>query len=649
MLVATAGHVDHGKSSLIKSLTGTNTDRLAEEKKRGLTIELGYAFGKTQHQDTLGFIDVPGHHGFINTMISGITGIDLGMLIVAADDGPMPQTIEHLQLLRLLGVTHYIGVITKCDLVDKEQVAYVKEQVKALLVDAPICVVSNPTGEGLEQLNGHLDHALKKCPPRISESQFRLYIDRVFIKKGAGMVVTGTCLSGSVNVGDELRLHASTGINSQNINIRVREVHSQGKQTTSGHVGQRCALNISGKVSINTVHRGDFLCANSAALPCRRLDTRCWTIDDSTRELKHLGKVKLYIGTRRLGAKTYLLDRTTDATNGQRVQLILDRAVLAFAGDRFILRDDNESTTLGGGIVIDPEAPQWGKARSKRLKQLDALEAGKPKDALERQLFVNQDTLSLRQYKRIWNLTQKEIDDLLSQSEFAGKLKRIDDSEDEIVISRQCWQNYVTNLQQQLGEWHNARPMEAGITPERLRERLGLEFSKSIFKAALNDQISLGKIIYNDQLIHAVGHKPSLSPQIQKEWQQLETCMIARDINIPLRSELQKDTGFDAKKLENLTRPAIKRGDLFEIGEKRIALPSMLKNLAGRLEKFIQPSNEFSVIDAKKAFGLGRNLTIEILEFFDKVGFTKRTDNIRRIANANSVNFGQTVNRTKGQ
>lgn len=642
MLVATAGHVDHGKTSLIQRLTGTNTDRLAEEKQRGLTIELGYAFGDAGANESIGFIDVPGHHRFINTMISGINGIDVGMLVVAADDGPMPQTLEHLQLLRLLGVERFAGVITKSDLVDRARLDQVAKQTSALIPDAPLCEISNRTGEGLDQLQAILDNQLLDCPQRSTEAQFRLYIDRVFIKKGAGVVVTGTCLSGSINAGDELQLHASAGSSTQGIKVRVREIHTQGKPATAGHAGQRCALNLAGKVSLEQVHRGDFLCAHPTALPGRRLDTRCWTVEGSGRSLKHLGRVKLYIGTRHMGARTYFLERGEDSPSGQRVQLILDKDVLAFAGDRFVLRDDNESTTLGGGVVIDPEAPQWGKSRSSRLKQLDALELGQPSEALGQLLFSNGDTVSLRQCKRTWNLSEEEIEDLLGLTPLnAGNIVRIRDGGDELMVSRELWQSYVNCLDQQLAEWHSARPMEPGIRPESLRVLVHRQVPARLFKAVLDDRIRAGQVVHKDQLIRALGHRPTLSPQVQREWQQLETLMKKRGLNIPLRSEIQKGTGFDAKRLETLTRPAIKTGDLFEIGEKRLALPTTLRELAKLAKQFTDTSGGMSVIEAKQVFGLGRNLTIEILEFFDHIGYTKRSGNLRVIADLNAVQLKQ--------
>ncbi|GAB5453583.1 MAG: selenocysteine-specific translation elongation factor [Halioglobus sp.] len=638
MLVATAGHVDHGKTSLVQRLTGTNTDRLAEEKQRGLTIELGYAFSPASTREPIGFIDVPGHHRFINTMISGINGIDLGMLVVAADDGPMPQTLEHLQLLRLLGVERFAGVITKCDLVDRARLEQVTQQTAELIPEAPLCKISNRTGEGLDALHSMLDSQAMHCPQRSTEGQFRLYVDRVFIKKGAGVVVTGTCLSGSIDIGDELRLHTASGSNAQVLSVRVREIHTQGQPATSGHAGQRCALNIAGRVSLEQVHRGDLLCAHATAMPSRRLDTRCWTVEEAGRDLKHLGRVKLYIGTRRVGARSYFLDRNAQPSTGHRIQLILDRGVLAFAGDRFVLRDDSERTTLGGGIVIDPEAPQWGKSRETRLRQLDALELGQTVNVLEQLLFANGDVVSLQQCRRIWNLGQEELNGLLAVPPFdAGTLVRIRADDDELILSATLWENYLNALNQQLAAWHGAHPMEPGIRPAALRSLVHGDIPPRLFKAVLNECLHTGQIVHQEQLVRATGHRPSLSPQVQRDWQKLETEITARGLNIPLRSELQQDTGFNAGQLETLTRPAIKAGELFEIGEKRLALPATLSELASRVKQHTDVAGTISVIEAKQAFGLGRNLTIEILEFFDQIGYTKRSGNSRLIADLDAA------------
>lgn len=635
MLVATAGHIDHGKTSLIKQLTGTNTDRLKEEQKRGLTIELGYAFTHLAGKRSIGFIDVPGHHRFINTMISGINGIDLGMLVVAADDGPMPQTHEHLKLLHLLGVHHFIGVITKSDLVDCARLDQVRQQTASLIPNSPLCEVSNRTGNGLERLQSILDKQIVQTKPRTTEQQFRLYIDRIFTKNGMGTIITGTCLSGSVNIGDELQLHASLGDRVDTSTVRVRAIHTQGLPADKSHAGQRCALNIVSKSSKIQIHRGDFICAHPTALPSNRLDTRCWLTDASDPVIKHLGRVKLYLGTRRIAARTYLLDRDAHSHDArfQRIQLILDQSIVAFSGDRFILRDDSETRTISGGIVIDPDAPQRGKSRDYRLRYLEALEMESWSAALNKMLFSNDIIVSVQKCLRTWNLSQQELDLVLASRPFSdGAVVKIPADNDEHLLSISLWRRHLNHLSQQLARWHSTRPMERGIQPDLLGAQLQPQIPTYLFKALLNHCIQDGTIIYSEQLVRAAGHRPTLSPQILNQWQKLDALMQSRGLDIPLRSELQQAMALEGRHLEALTRPAIKVGDLFEVGEKRLALPHTMNELAELVRQFATIATGISVIEAKQLFGLGRNQTVEILECFDRLGFTKRIGNLRLIA-----------------
>ena len=639
MLVATAGHVDHGKTSLVRQLTGIDTDRLAEEKRRGLTIELGFAFRDTPSGEPVGFIDVPGHHRFINTMIAGVNGIDLGMLVVAADDGPMPQTLEHLEILQLLGVERFVGVISKIDLVGKERLVQVEDQLAELVPQCPQCQVSSKTGEGIEQLQALLNEQSKNRPQSHSETLFRLYIDRAFSKKGAGLVVTGTCLAGSVTTGDTLYLHSISKAGS--IPVRVREVHSQGQAATGGQAGQRCALNIAGKVSIEQLQRGGFLCANPSALPSPRLDTRCWTLSGAKHSLKHLGRVKLHIGSRRVGAATYLLNRELSADMGrqkrddpvqsdQRIQLILDKDVVAFSGDRFVLRSDDERTTLCGGIVIDPVAPQRGKSQPRRRQRLDALESKQPAGALQQLLFEQQDTVSLQWLRRIWNLSTSEMENLLSRCDIQ-KIVRIRQESDELIVSRERWARFADVLNQTLADWHRMHPMEHGMDPSLLQSRLLTEIPKPLIRAVLDDQVRSGQVFHKDQLVHALGHRPTLSHLVQREWQSLETLLRRHGLQMPLRSEIMRESGVGSEQLERLVRPAVKRGELFEVGEKRLALPVTIVECAELVRRHCKKNSSISVIEAKRVFGLGRGLTIEILEFLDSIGYTRRRGNAREI------------------
>lgn len=643
MLVATAGHVDHGKTSLVQQLTGVDTDRLEEEKQRGLSIELGFAFHKAGENKTIGFIDVPGHHRFLNTMISGINKIDLGMLVIAADDGPMPQTFEHLQLLRLLGVNDVAVIISKIDMASKELIEKISKQMQKIIPNATIFKISNRTGEGIQQLKQFLQQQALNTSHPLTERQFRLHVDRVFTQKGAGLIVTGTSLSGEVNLGDELKLHTFTNGNIRILKVKVRNIRAQGQAADSGQAGQRCALNLTGKISSEDIHRGDQLCASSDALSSYRLDTEFFPADENTPKLKHLGQVKLYIGTRRIRAKTYLLkvseeDNFVAKQSTQLVQLILGEPIVAFAGDRFIIRNDNESSTLGGGIVLDPEAPKWGKSKKDRIREIGALAQHDPKLVLDTMLFTNNDFVNLIRCKRIWNLSDTELNDLLSTSPFNKKtIARVMVDNQPFIVSSNLLAQYCKQIELKLTDWHTNRPMESGIKVSQLKSLSTDEIPETYFKSVLDICIGTGKMIIKDNLVHALGHRPTISKKVQQDWLRLEKYITERGLSLPLRSEIQSETNFDASYLEELTRPELKSGQLYTIGQKRLALPATLRQLALLTLKLFETNGGFSTIDAKAAFGLGRNLTIEILEFFDAIGYTKRNGDLRIIANLDAV------------
>ena len=353
MIVATAGHVDHGKTSLIKALTGVDTDTLAEEKARGLTINLGYAYLPSSNDRVIGFVDVPGHHRFINTMISGVSGIDRALIIIAADDGPMPQTSEHLNVLSVLGVADIDIVITKIDAVTPERVVQVAQRAQEL-VDArcesegEVFQVSSVTGDGIDALKSHLESLPPKGRDQALKRGFRLSIDRRFHVSGAGLVVTGTASTGTVSVGDHLILQP------KGLEIRVRELRANDVMVKSAVAGQRVALCLAGKVELGDIDRGDCLVEPTLDQLSQRLDVELTLLSDAPNALKHLLPVKLYIGARRVSAKVALIDKGISLlTPGQTsmAQLILDAPISAYSGERFVLRDDSESFHLGGGVI----------------------------------------------------------------------------------------------------------------------------------------------------------------------------------------------------------------------------------------------------------------------------------------------------------
>ena len=350
MIIATAGHIDHGKTALVKALTGIDTDRLPEEKKRGMSIDLGFAYHPLSSGQVLGFVDVPGHERFIRNMLAGVTGIDYALLIVAADDGPMPQTEEHLAILDLLGVRDGVIALTKIDRVDAARLEEVTTEIEVLIAGsglegADIMPVSAINGTGVDDLRVHLETMTDLIGDREGEGHFRLAIDRCFSVQGAGLVVTGGVFSGKVNVGDHLTLSP------QGIDVRVRGIHAQNKESEAGVSGQRCALNITGADLKSTeVHRGGWLVANDIHAPVARFDARLRVLKSEARPLRHWTPVHVHLGAAELPGRIAVLGEKSIAPGSSGlVQVVLDRRIGVLKGDGFILRDQSAQRTIAGG------------------------------------------------------------------------------------------------------------------------------------------------------------------------------------------------------------------------------------------------------------------------------------------------------------
>ena len=382
MIIGTAGHIDHGKTTLVRALTGIDTDRLPEEKARGISIELGYAYAPLANGDVLGFVDVPGHERFVHTMLAGATGIDFALLVVAADDGVMPQTREHLHILTLLGIEAGAIALTKVDAVDADRITTVTREIRSLmantlLAEVPIFSVSGRTGIGVDVLRRFLEQrALEQGGRNDGDAHFRLAVDRSFTLAGFGTVVTGTVHSGEVQVGESL-IVAPAGHA-----VRVRGIHAQDRTSERGTVGQRCALNLAG-ISREDVQRGDWVVAPPVSLSVERFDARLTLLVDEDKPLRSGAMTHLHLGAAHVPARVVILDsepsvggRDDEIAPGQTglVQFVLQRTIASWRGDRFIVRDGSASRTLGGGQVLDPFAPQRYRRSAERLRTLRALQ-----------------------------------------------------------------------------------------------------------------------------------------------------------------------------------------------------------------------------------------------------------------------------------
>ena len=631
MIIATAGHVDHGKTSLIKALTGVDTDTLAEEKARGLTINLGYAYLRSTDGQVIGFIDVPGHHRFINTMISGVSGIDRALMIIAADDGPMPQTIEHLNVLNVLGVTEIDIVITKIDAVTPEQAIDVAQKARELVEarcdsEGKVFQVSSVTGDGIDALKSHLESLRAKGRDQALERGFRLSIDRRFHVSGAGLVVTGTASTGTISVGDHLILQP------KGLEVRVRELRANDVMVNSANAGQRVALCVAGKVEISDIDRGDCLVEPALDQLSQRLDVQLTLLADASNALKHLLPVKLYIGARRVGAKVALIENgISSLAQGQTsmAQLILDAPISTYSGERFVLRDDSESFHLGGGVILDPNGPQYGKAKPERLTWLSALATGNVDTALQH-LLVNNVTAKWSDLTRAFHL--KEDAALPSLPETAVKF---DLNQSTWIATRSAITNARQALLNTLSDAKAKDSNSRGIPRETLIKLAGTASNNALLEATLQTLIKTGVLGVTDERVHDAKdrNKPDGN---ERHWSSLERQLQTAGRHIPVLSELQRNAQLDGTSLKLALKYGADGGFLHRINATRYALTATLLDFAETSESLASDRN-FSVADFKDEIGIGRKLAIEILEFFDSINFTQRQGNERTIANPKAI------------
>jgi selenocysteine-specific elongation factor len=625
LIVATAGHVDHGKTLLVKMLTGMDTDRLEEEKRRGLSINLGFAYRKIDDNKTTVFVDVPGHNRFINNMIAGINGIDLGMLVVAADDGPMPQTREHVDVLRLLGVKRFVLVISKIDRVNKAQIALVRESALTLFPEAekiPVFEVDTPAEKGIGELAEYLEKEESKPIEKSSSGYFRLSIDRAFLIKGSGLVVTGTVASGTVNVGDSPMLIP------QNIPLRIRSIQIQEQKAERAICGQRCALNISGDIEKDDIERGDWLLGSKIAQSTTRFDGRITLLNHASFTLKHMSPIKLYIGAKRVPARLALLGEKT-LSSGQTcyAQVILKSDVHCCHGDRFILRDDSESETLGGGVVIDPHASSKNRATEFRLNLLSAIEQEEPGQVLETLLFQHKQIVNMSQFCLSRNISEDEATALLAPLLNGNNVTTI-----EILNSKHIVANDNLNS---IVEW-----VQKELIKEKQKEKLKSRFSKhfSGIDAELIFEFmqSEGSINVSKDSI-ALVQQQVLSEQQQRLWTAVESHLNKCDLNIPVIGDMTNALNIKQNSINELITLAIKSKWLVMIVKNRLVLAAHVKQLSEAVLLLEQRQKSFSVAEFKNECGIGRNLAVEVLEYFDKIGFTLRKESGRVILHKDRV------------
>jgi selenocysteine-specific elongation factor len=631
MILATAGHIDHGKTALVRALTGVDADRLPEEKRRGLTIDLGFAYTTLPDGTELGFVDVPGHERFLPNMLAGVLSIDRVLLIVAADDGPRPQTLEHLDVLELIGVPEITGVITKIDRVDADRREGVAAEVAVLLAeagypDAPMLAVSSRTGDGIPALAAHLSEraaqadAIRTATPRAG--QFRLPIDRVFSLPGIGMVVTGTAASGSVAPGDRLLLSP------RGIEVRVRGVHAHNRPAERAGAGDRCALNIVGNFPDgHEPSRGDWLVAPDLHAPTGRIDVALRVSRAAPGLLRSGLPVHVHLGTEdRVGRVALLGARTLAQGEEGFAQLDLDRPIGALWGDRVVLRDHGALHTLAGGRVVDPWGPRRGRARAERLAALEALREPDAGNALEA-LLGTEGHVTLAPFARARNLALDEVGALVE----AGGFVRLGDARAPYAASEVRLAALGERLAAALGDFHRAEADALGLPRPALLRRLRGEAPEPVLDGALAAAIADGTIVRDRVVLRLPSHQPRLTRDDERLWRQVEELLAVPDLRPPRVRELAEALSLEPEAVLRLMKRFERFGRVAPVASNRYFLPETVDRLADIARELAEgePEGSFTAAAFKDRSGIGRNLTIEILEYLDRVGITRRVGDAR--------------------
>lgn len=634
MIVATAGHVDHGKTSLIRALTGVETDTLAEEIKRGLSINLGYAYlPDTATPGALGFIDVPGHRRFINTMISGISGIDMGLLVVAADDGPMPQTLEHIDVLNILGIQQLVVAISKIDRVDPQRINEVTLELSDIL-DArgspkrEFMPLSSTSGQGVAELKKNLLRAAKTQKQQLATGGFRLSIDRSFNVNGVGLVVTGTASAGTVNKGDHLQLLPGAQT------VRVRHLRANNQDVHQAVVGQRVALGISGKVSLKHIQRGDWLVAPDGLETSARLDVSVSLSNDAPFALKHMTPVKLHIGAKRVSARLALIEHTPSALtpgSARLAQLILAAPISAVWGERFLLQDHAEETVLGGGTILDPAGPQYGKSRVGRLEWLRALQQPEALTALE-QLLQTPRAINLTHF---WMIRNRQ--GVPPSAVLPNGAKVFERDSASWIVTENHWSSICEWLEQHIHQYHQQQPQASGIKMSVLKKNLGANHDLTTGMAVLESLLRLGRLTLKDGHISRKDFEKATPHQSLEDLARLIACLKQSGVVLPQLAELLDQTQIPAQAAKQALRIGVGRRDLHHLNDHRYALPEQLHYYYESLKSAHGDGEALSVINLKKRFKTGRNLTIEILEYFDQLRLTRRAGNVRELLTHDNV------------
>ncbi|MFH1035907.1 MAG: selenocysteine-specific translation elongation factor [Pseudomonadota bacterium] len=626
IVLGTAGHIDHGKTSLVKALTGTDTDRLKEEKARGITIELGFAFLDLPSGQRLGIVDVPGHEKFVKNMVAGATGVDLVALVIAADEGVMPQTREHLDICSLLGVRTGLVVLTKTDMVDEEWLGLVQEDVAdylegTFLAGAPIVPVSSTTRQGLDELIGIIDQMVSGLEERPAFGPWRLPVDRVFTMKGFGTVITGTAVGGTLDLGQEVEIYP------RDVKARVRGLQVHNQEVQQARRGQRTAINLQG-VEKAVIERGDVVATPGSLKPSLWVDVECAALKDMLRPLKHRAPIRFHTGTGEIMGRVMFLDRD-DLKPGEHCycQVRLESPVAVMAGDRYVLRSYSPVATVAGGIILHPHPGRHKRRRPEITDDLATLQLGSPAERVAvHARLAGEAGITAHGLMRLINLPGKDLERLLTDMLNKHEVIRFD-KEGGRMIARPVQEELTDKAISLLTEFHQNQPLKPGMSREEFKQRLSPGIEAKLFAHLLRKLSDEGKLIVDKDLLKLPDHQVRLAGGAQALRARLEQAYAQGGLTPPLFKEVtEKD---DKKEAKQVMQVLINEGVLVKLKDDLYYHAEALNEIKARLTAYFAEHERMGAQQFKEITGLSRKYLIPLLEHFDVTQVTIRVGDER--------------------
>jgi selenocysteine-specific elongation factor len=637
LILGTAGHIDHGKTSLVKALTGIDCDRLPEEKARGITIDIGFA-----HLDLgefrLGVVDVPGHERFVKNMLAGATGIDLALLVVAADDSVMPQTREHLEILKLLGVRHGVVALTKADLVDDTTREVVELEVRELvkdsfLADAPLVPTSAVSGLGIEELKAALAAACQKLSTPRGEGWFRLPIDRAFVVQGHGTVVTGSVVSGSVAVGDELEWHRGDGTVER---IRVRGLNNHGQPVTEARRGQRAAVNLAG-VPHEEVRRGQELAAPGYLVPARTLTVRLSASGESRRPIKHRLPARLHVGTAEVMATVSLLDcDQVEPGKWGLAQLFLDAPVTTLWGQPFVLRDSSAEHTLGGGQVLQPAAVKVRRRHLEVLERVERLWAEEPQQrALVASWFAGFHGFAPADLIRGAGIAPDQVEGLVGSLLASSRVIDLPLPHRRLLVHADRVAELEERILQTLAVLHEQNPLLTTHDRQKVLARLDYVGDEQLLQAVSDRLMKTRKLVGDARRVARADFKPKLSANQRKLKDKIVEAHAAAGFQPPEPKDFANQAAGNAAALKDIFEVAVAEGFLMRVTDEIYLHADVEAEMRRRVTERLGSGAGATVAEIRDLLGTTRKYAVPICEYLDRVGVTRREGDLRVLGSVN--------------